>query len=126
MTNVGPSEAHVWCVSLPSEPQLYSELALLEDKIARVDNVSLVLDLSRVEIISSPSLGRLLCLHQLVSRGGNRLILCQMQLATKCILRISGLETTFEFAQSKAEALGVLRRTRQGSVESLQQDGGKP
>jgi len=121
--DMGPSDARVWCVLLPAEPQLNAELALVRNKIGDADDVSLVLDLSRVEVINSSSLGTLLSLHRRLSRSGRRLILCKARLATKCIFRIAGLDAIFDFAEDKTEALSILGRPFGGSVESLPQKG---
>jgi anti-anti-sigma factor len=109
--DMGRSEERVWWVSLPAEPQLEAELALLRHQIGHADDVSLVLDLSRVEIINSSSLGTLLILHRLLSRRGRRLILCKMRLATKCIFRIAGVDGVFDFEEDKTEVLSILGRS---------------
>ncbi len=119
--DMGRSEDRVWRVLLPAEPQLEAELALLRHRVDEAGDVSLVLDLSRVEIINSPSLGTLLILHRLLSRRGHRLILCKTRLATKCIFRVAGLDVVFDFADNKAEALGLLGRCAGESVEAAPQ-----
>ena len=108
---------------LPGEPQLRSELALLRNRIADANDVSLILDLSRVEIISSPSLGIVLALHRLLSQRGRDLILCRTRLATKCIFRIAGLEGVFDFADDKFAALTALGQSPGSSGESLSETG---
>jgi len=120
---MGPSEDRAWWVLLPAEPQLNAELALLRNRLADAGDVGLVLDLSRVEVINSCSLGTLLSLHKLLSRSGRRLILCKARLATKCIFRIAGLDAIFDFAEDKTEALSILGRPADGSVESLPEKG---
>jgi anti-anti-sigma factor len=116
---MGRSEERAWWVPLPAEPQLDAELALLRHQIGDASDVSLVLDLSRVEIINSPSLGALLTLHRLLSRRGRRLILCKTRLATKCIFRIAGLDVVFDFADGKTEALSMLGRSSGESAAAL-------
>lgn len=120
---MGRSEERVWWVPLPAEPQLEAELALLCHRIGDAGDVSLVLDLSRVEIIDSSSLGTLLTLHRLLSRRGRRLILCKTRLATKCIFRIAGLDVVFDFADDKTEAMSILGRSSGGSAEALPEEG---
>ena len=122
----GRSTVRAELVLLPSEPQLRAELALLRNRMAGTDDVNLVLDLSRVEIISSPSLGILLGLHQVLSRRGRRLILCKTRLATKCILRIAGLEAVFDFAEEKTEALHILGQSPGPPAEPLPENGVEP
>jgi anti-anti-sigma factor len=108
---MGRSDEGVWCVLLPAEPQLRSELALLHDRISETNDVDLVLDLSRVEILSSPSLGTLLGLHRLLLDKGRRLILCQLRLVTRGILRVAGLGSVFNLAETKTEALRALEQS---------------
>ena len=121
--DIGPSAERAWWVLLPAEPQLLAELALLRNRMGDAGDVSLVLDLSRVEIINSSSLGMLLSLHKLLSRSGRRLILCKARLATKCIFRVAGLDAIFDFADDKTEALSILGRPTGGSVESVPEQG---
>ena len=120
---MGRSEERVWWALLPAEPQLDAELALLRQRVDDAGEVSLVLDLSRVEIINSPSLGTLLSLHRLLSRRGRRLILYKTRLPTKCIFRIAGLDVVFEFADDKTEALSILGRSSGGPIEALPEEG---
>ncbi len=104
----GHSRGRVESMCLPDEPQLCAELALLRNRMAETHDVNLALDLSRVEIISSPSIGILLGLHHKLASRGRRLILCRMRLATKCIFRIAGLEGVFDLVNDEAEALRLL------------------
>jgi anti-anti-sigma factor len=103
-------EQKVWMVRLPGEPQLRPELALLRRRITDTDAVNLVLDLSRVEIMGSRSLGMLLRLHRLLSEKGRRLILCHARPTMKGVFRLTGLEDVFDFAADKSDALDILRQ----------------
>jgi anti-anti-sigma factor len=103
-------EQQVWMVLLPGEPQLRPELALLRKRIADADKTNLVLDLSRVEVIGSRSLGLLLRLRRVLDEKGRQLILCKARPMTKGIFRVAGLEEAFHFADSKTEALETLRQ----------------
>ena len=111
-------EQKVWMVVLPGEPQLRPELALVRKRIADADKTNLVLDLSRVEVVGSRSLGMLLRLRRLLDEKGRQLILCRARPMTKGIFRVAGLEDTFLFADSKAEALETLRQLPPPSDES--------
>jgi anti-anti-sigma factor len=93
---------------LPPEPQLRSELPLLGRKVAQANGTHLILDLCRVEILTSPSIGELLTLRSRLSELGRRLILCNTRLATKCIFRVAGLENVFDFAPDKSGALKAI------------------
>ena len=103
-------DPNVLFVVLPAEPQLRPELALIREDVSRTGGLHLVLDLSQVEMITSPSIGGLLLMQKLLVEQGRRLVLCNLRLATKCILRVAGLDTFFECAPDKFEARDLLRR----------------
>jgi anti-anti-sigma factor len=99
-----PLEPDILFALLPAEPQLQPELAVLRQLVAQAPGQHLIVDFSRVEIITSPSIGNLLLLRKTLSQQGRRLILCNVRMAAKCILRVAGLDSLFEFAADKADA----------------------
>ena len=101
-------EPNVQFALLPSEPLLQPELRLLGMQLSERDAAHLILDMSRVEIITSPSIGGLLLLRKLQSDRGVRLVLCNVRLATKCILRVVGLDTIFTCVCDRSEAMKTL------------------
>jgi len=105
-------EPGVLYASLPPEPQLRPELVLLRQSIPEDEETHVILDLSRVEIITSPSIGGLLLLQRQLSQHGRKLVLCSARLATKCIFRVAGLESLLELAADKSEALAALHRSQ--------------
>lgn len=107
--NTDLPESDVLFVALPAEPRLGPELALLRERVAGQPDLHVILDVSRVEIITSPNLGQLLLLRRLLTQRNRRLILCAMRLASRGIFRVAGLDTFFEYAQDKAEALKAVR-----------------
>jgi anti-anti-sigma regulatory factor len=102
-------EPNVLLAFLPSEPLLQPELRLLGRHLSEREPLHLVMDMSRVEIITSPSIGGLLVLRKLQLERRGRLILCNLRLATKCILRVVGLDVAFEYVRDRSEALKALR-----------------
>ena len=117
--NVRLLESDVLFAFLPPEPLAQPELRLLWKHLSEREPVHLVLDLARVEVITSPSIGTLLLLRRLQSERGARLLLCQTRLATKCILRVVGLDVVFDYAKDKPEALKILRQWKGRSAEAL-------
>jgi anti-anti-sigma regulatory factor len=111
-------ESDVLFVALPAEPRLGPELALLRERVTREPDLHLILDASRLEIITSPNLGQLLFLRRLLTERHRRLILCNVRLATRCMFRVAGLDTFFEYAQDKAEALNAVRQPVGATVEN--------
>jgi anti-anti-sigma regulatory factor len=108
-TNAWLIEPDVLCVSLPAEPRVQPELMLLRKYLSERESLHLIIDLSHVEILSSPGIGGLLLLRQMQVERGNRLLLCNMALATKCVLRVVGLDSVFDYAVDKADALRAIR-----------------
>lgn len=105
-------EPGVLYASLPPEPQLRPELVLLRQRIPENGKTHVILDLARVEIISSPSIGGLLLLQKQLSEHGRKLVLCSARLATKCIFRVAGLDSLLELAANKSDALAAVHRTQ--------------
>lgn len=104
-------EPDVLYVFLPPEPMLRPELTLLRERLPQGPDRHLILDLSRVEIITSPSIGNVLLLQRQLTQRGRRLILCSARLATRCIFRVAGLDTLLDFVEDKVEALTAIRRS---------------
>jgi anti-anti-sigma regulatory factor len=104
-------ESDVLLASLPGEPQLRPELVLLQKRMAREPHLHLILDMARVEIITSPSLGRLLLLRRFLAERQRRLLLCNPRLATRCIFRVAGLDGFFEYVRDQTEALKAVRQS---------------
>jgi anti-anti-sigma regulatory factor len=115
-------EPDVLLVFLRPEPQLHAELTQLRQVVAQARSDHLILDFSRVEIITSASIGSLLLLKQTLSQQERRLILCNARLATRCILRVVGLDGFFGHVSNKSDALKALHRSRQPEVEALRGD----
>jgi len=90
-------DPNILFVVLPAEPQLRPELALIREDVSRTGGLHLVLDLSRVEVITSPSIGGLLLTQKVLAEQGCRLVLCN-------------LHTFFECARDKFGARDILRR----------------
>ena len=117
--NIRLLESDVLFAFLPSEPQAQPELRLLWKHLSEREPLHLVIDLSRVEVITSPSIGTLLLLRQMQRERSVRLLLCETRLATKCILRVVGLETIFDYVRDKSDALHVLHQHRRPLSEGL-------
>ncbi len=118
-------ESDILFASLPAEPQLGPELALLRSNSLGAQDKHLILDLSRVEIITSPSIGGLLLLRRTLSERGRRLILCNVHLATRCILRVVGLDRLFEVTPDRFGALEALRESPAAPADALHGNEGR-
>lgn len=109
-------EPDVLFVLLPPEPQLRPELVQLRQAASQGKDQHLILDLSCIEIITSPSIGSLLLLQRQLTQRDCRLVLCNPRLATKCIFRVAGLDVFFQLASDENHALTLLRQPGQSLV----------
>lgn len=87
---------------------MHPELVLLRQHLERHNPLHVAVDLSRVEIMSSPSVGSLLMLREMQEERKVRLFLCGINLVTRCILRVVGLDTVFDCIGNKYDALRIL------------------
>jgi len=99
-------------VDLAPHPDTPDELervaALLNDTCDR----DLVLDFSRVHIINSYSISKLLRLHILLTEAGRRLVLCGVCPAVRAVLEVTDIDDILQFAPTKDAALSVCNPTR--------------
>jgi anti-anti-sigma factor len=99
--------------SLSGEPHLQKDLDLLRTRVRETDETDVVADMSRVDTISSASIGTLVMLYKHLHQRGQRLILCNTRVVTQSILYVAGLCELFEFAEDKVEALALLHEGRE-------------
>ena len=94
---------------LQREPNLNHELKTVGDIVVDRRDCDVILDFTSVDIITSPSLAKLLKLRQVLLDAGHRLILCSVHPFTRSAFMITGLEGLFELADDKSDALAVLQ-----------------
>jgi anti-anti-sigma factor len=68
-----------------------------------------VVDLSGVAFAGSAALGNFVALHRLARHDGGRIVFCNVDPTVSEVLRASKLESLFEFAVDRADALRVLK-----------------
>ena len=103
-------------VDLPPEPQIGDELKTVAEVVQDRGEYDMILDFSRVDVLTSSSLSKLLRLRKLLGECGHRLVFCSLAPATKGILTVTGLEGIFELVDDKFAALATLRQTPVSSV----------
>ena len=103
-------ESGVVYADVSPEPRLRVDLESLRRQVRDRDAVDAIVSFSRVDIIQSPSIGSLVLLHKALHECGHRLILCDVGMATHCILYVAGLHRLFDVADDKVAALALLRR----------------
>ncbi len=85
-------------VDLPPEPQIGDELKTATEVVRDRGDCDVILDFSRVDIVTSSSLSKLLRLRKLLDDYGHRLVFCSVSPATKGILTVTGLDGIFDLA----------------------------
>jgi len=96
-------------VDLPPEPQIADELKAVTEIVRDRGDCDVVVDFSRVDIVTSSSFSKLLKLRKLLADCGCRLVLCSVAPATKGIFTVTGLDGIFELADDKFTALAALQ-----------------
>jgi len=97
-------------VDLPAEQEMRTELESLMETVSLRGHCDVVIDFSRVDIVTSSSFCRLLKLRTLLVNRGRRLVLCGLAVNTKGIFTVTGLDRVFEFADGKSAVLKSLQR----------------
>jgi len=96
-------------VDLPQEPQISDELKTVTEIVRDRGDCDVIVDFSRVDIVTSSSLSKLLKLRKLLADCGHRLVFCNVAPATKGIFTVTGLDGIFELVEDKFVALAGLQ-----------------
>ena len=96
-------------VDLPQEPEIGDELQTVTEMVRDRGDCDVVIDFSRVDIVTSSSLSKLLKLRKLLADCGHRLIFCSVAAATKGIFTVTGLDGIFEITDDTFVALASLQ-----------------
>jgi anti-anti-sigma factor len=96
-------------VDLPAEPDMGEELKTVTQVARDRGDCEVVVDFSKVDIVTSSSLSKLLRLKKLMSDCGHRLVFCNVAPATKGIFTVTGLDGIFEIVDDKFIALASLQ-----------------
>jgi anti-anti-sigma factor len=96
-------------VDLPAEPEMGEELKTVTQIVRDRGDCEVVIDFSKVDIVTSSSLSKLLRLKKLMSDCGHRLVFCNVAPATKGIFTVTGLDGIFEIVDDKFIALASLQ-----------------
>ena len=96
-------------VDLPQEPEMGEELKTVTQVVRDRGDCEVVIDFSKVDIVTSSSLSKLLRLKKLLGDCGHRLVFCSVAPATKGIFTVTGLDGIFEIVDDKFVALAGLQ-----------------
>ncbi|MHC4622348.1 MAG: STAS domain-containing protein [Planctomycetota bacterium] len=93
---------------LHREPQLEDELKTTIDIVKDRGDCDVILDFSEVDIITSPSLAKLLKLRQSLIDCGHRLLFCDVGEFTRSAFKVTGLDGLFELVDNRSAACAAL------------------
>jgi anti-anti-sigma factor len=103
----------VLLADLPFEElQMGNELKNLNEIVITRSECDVVIDFSKVEIVTSSDISNLLAVRALLREHGRQLILCSVSTLTKGIFTVAGLDAVFEFADDKHAALAAMQRAK--------------
>ncbi len=95
----------VLLISLPEQPQQGDELETVNNMLSETVDRDVVIDFSKVEMLTSGSICGLMILDRLLRGSGRLLVLYSLPSAIKQIFVRTGLLTVFEFADCEPDAL---------------------
>ena len=97
-------------VDLPSEElEIADELKKLNETVNKKPDCDVIIDFSRVEIVSSSSISNLLILRGLLAERQRQLFLCNVAIMTRYIFVVAGLKEVFNFVDDKSIALAAVQ-----------------
>ena len=107
----------VLMVTLHREPfsYCYHGFAAINQIIANKGGYDVIINFHMVKVATSSILCNLLILHKLLSDNGHRLVLCNINFLSKCVFRVAGLRSVFDFADDESDALATLERVEAAS-----------
>ena len=107
---------NILVVDLPSDDvHIGSDLKNLNELIHEKSDCDVVIDCSRVEIVTSSNISNFLALRDLLREHGRQLILCCVSVPTKGIFTVAGLDAVFEFAIDRDAALAAVEQGRKSN-----------
>ena len=96
-------------VTLPEQPQYGSELEAVSNLFAETVDRDVVIDFSKVEMLTSETICALMILDRLLGGAGHQLVLCNLPSTIKQIFIRTGLVTVFQFADDEDTAIEYVR-----------------
>jgi anti-anti-sigma regulatory factor len=107
------SSADIVTVDLHPEPDTGTELATVASLVRLRGDCDVAVDFSRVDIVTSASLSKLLELRKLLANCAHRLVLFGLAPETRNTFKEADLDVVFQFADDKSAALAAIRGTKQ-------------
>jgi anti-anti-sigma regulatory factor len=92
-------------VTLEAEPDMAKDILALQQKLEDNEQQDVVIDFSRVDIITGGNLTQLLKTKKRIADCGKRLVLCNIAPTTKGIFTVMGYDDIFDVMKDKSVAL---------------------
>ena len=102
----------VLLITLPEQPQHGDELEKVNKMLSNKTDRDVVVDFSKVEMLTSGTICSLIILDRLLRGSGRQLVLCNVSSVIKQIFVRTDLLTVFEFADNELVALQHVRSSR--------------
>ena len=97
-------------VTLPKQPHMSNELERINEIASNSPAYDVVVDFSKVKILTSASVCNLMILKEILKGLERHLVLCSVPPEVRKIFTVTGLEGLFEFANDKFGALNLMQR----------------
>jgi anti-anti-sigma regulatory factor len=107
MTSQKLSE-HALMLVLAEEPCACQDIAEINEMIAAKCDVDIIIDFSRVELLTSATVSNMLILRDRVRAAERKLVLYNVAFTTKCILTTLGVHNAFKIVPDKLDAVGAI------------------
>ena len=91
------------------EPHLNGELKTVADILTDRDDCDVIIDFAKIDIVTSPSLAKLLRLRQILTDNKHRLILCNINWFTRGAFQVTGLDGIYELTDDRPAAEAAMQ-----------------
>ena len=105
-------------ITLPEQPQHGQEIDIVNKLLSDSVDFNVLVDFSKVEILTSESICGLMILGKLLEGSGRKLVLFNLPTAIKQIFIRTGLLTVFDLADDQFEALEHIQEKNSSMAES--------
>ncbi|MFH1719977.1 MAG: hypothetical protein ABIF19_21695 [Planctomycetota bacterium] len=100
---------NVLLITLPVEPQQGDELEKVKTMLSEEANRDIIVDFSKVKILTSESLSDLMILDRILGESRHFMVLCNVPSKVQHIFVRTGLAAIFEFTKDELAALQYIR-----------------
>lgn len=97
-------------IELPGEPDLRAELDRTMEILQAGCSNDVIMDFSKVDIMTSMSLSGFLKVREVICKVKKRLIFCNTKPITKDIFKVTCFDGVFEFADNLDQAVEMLSK----------------